>query len=45
MILCYEVEQVGGEIKAGDDAKDARFLPIDDFPELAFEANGKAIDG
>jgi len=43
LILCYEVEQIGGEIKAADDAKDARFFPIDDFPELAFESNEKAI--
>lgn len=43
LVLCYEVEQVGGEIKAGDDAKDARFFPITDFPELAFESNEKVI--
>ena len=43
LILCYEAEQVAGEIKAGDDAKDARFFSIADFPELAFEANKKAI--
>jgi len=43
LVLCYEVEQVGGGIKAGDDAKDARFFPIADFPELAFESNEKVI--
>ena len=43
LILYYEVEQIGGEIKAGDDAKDARFFPIADFPALAFESNEKVI--
>ncbi len=44
LILCYEVERVAGQIKAGDDAKDARFFPITDIPELAFSANRKVID-
>ena len=43
LVLCYEVEQIGGEIKAGDDTKDARFFPMNNIPELAFEANEKAI--
>ncbi len=43
LILCYEVEQVSGEIKAGDDAKNARFFPINNLPLLAFKSNEKAI--
>lgn len=43
LILCYEVERVGGEIKARDDAKDARFFPIKNLSLLAFKPNEKAI--
>lgn len=44
LVLCYEVEYVNGEIRAGDDAQEARFFPIDDIPKLAFKSNEKALE-
>lgn len=43
-ILCYEVEHVSGEVRAGDDALDARFFPIDEVPRLAFPPNDRAVE-
>lgn len=43
LFLTFEIEQVGGEIRAGDDASAVRFFPLDKVPPLAFAANTKAL--
>ncbi|NQU33453.1 MAG: NUDIX hydrolase [Bacteroidetes bacterium] len=40
----FEVEQIGGVIQAGDDAKEIKFFSIYELPVLAFHSNKKAID-
>ncbi len=43
-IVTYEVKKTGGDVKAGDDAADARYFPINETPPLAWSSNEKAID-
>lgn len=43
-IITYEVRRTEGKLRAGDDAADARYVPIDEIPPLAWEANRKAVD-
>ncbi len=43
-IVTYEVKRMGGDVKAGDDASDARYFPLDQRPPLAWSSNEKAID-
>jgi 8-oxo-dGTP diphosphatase len=38
----YHLEPVGGLLKAGDDAKDAEWVPLDKLPKFAFD-HGKII--
>jgi len=38
----YHLEPVGGMLKAGDDAKDAEWVPLDKLPKFAFD-HGKII--
>lgn len=40
----FEVEQIGGEMKAGDDALEAKYFPIHETPKLAFSSNTRALD-
>jgi 8-oxo-dGTP diphosphatase len=40
--ICYVVVPVGGELKAGSDAKEVELFPLDSLPELAFD-HGKMI--
>lgn len=37
--LGFLMKITGGELKAGDDAEEAKFLPFDELPELAFWAH------
>ncbi len=38
----YHLEPIGGMLKAGDDAKDAEWVPLDRLPKFAFD-HGKII--
>jgi len=44
LFLTFEVEQTGGDLKAGDDAEEVKYFPLDELPELPFHSNLKAID-
>ena len=43
LFLTFEVEQTGGEPRAGDDAEEVRFFPLTKVPRLAFPSNTKAL--
>jgi ADP-ribose pyrophosphatase YjhB (NUDIX family) len=44
VLMLYLADRVGGELKAGDDAYDARFFSFDHLPEkIAFESHIRAI--
>ena len=41
--VTFEVKKSSGEVVAGDDARDAKFFPINDLPKLPFHANRRAV--
>jgi ADP-ribose pyrophosphatase YjhB (NUDIX family) len=41
--IWFEATVVGGELRAGDDAVEAGFFPLDDLPDLAFETDAELI--
>jgi ADP-ribose pyrophosphatase YjhB (NUDIX family) len=44
VLLLYRGKRAGGELRAGDDAMDARFFPLDATPEdIAFKAHAQAL--
>jgi len=43
VIVAYEVRHTGGRVKAGDDAMEAKYFPVNDFPPLAWTSNEKAM--
>ena len=43
LFLTFEVELTGGEPRAGDDADEVRYFPIEKVPKLAFPSNSKAL--
>jgi 8-oxo-dGTP diphosphatase len=44
LIVSFEVVKTGGVERAGDDAEDVGYFPLDDLPPLAFRSNQQAID-
>ena len=43
VFILYQAYIVGGELRAADDASDARFFPLDGLPELAFASTQDAV--
>lgn len=43
LFLTFEVEQTGGVLRAGDDADEVCYYPIEKIPRLAFPSNSKAL--
>lgn len=43
LIVTFEIAAEAGELRAGDDAAEVAYFPMDHLPELAFEANTKAV--
>jgi ADP-ribose pyrophosphatase YjhB (NUDIX family) len=39
ILVLYTGHVSGGSLKAGDDAEEVAFIPLDDLPEIAFEAH------
>lgn len=44
IVIVYEGEEVGGTLKAGDDARTVGFHPRNDLPPLAFTATRRALE-
>ncbi len=44
LFITFEVEKVGGNLMAGDDAADVDFFQLDRMPKLAFNSNQKALN-
>ncbi len=43
LLVLYRAHAAGGTLKAGDDAEEVRFFPLDDLPPVAFEAHRKVL--
>jgi 8-oxo-dGTP diphosphatase len=43
LLVLYRGRRTGGALRAGDDADDARFFPLEALPPIAFEAHRKAL--
>jgi ADP-ribose pyrophosphatase YjhB (NUDIX family) len=45
IVLVYEAQIIGGELKAGDDADEAGWFSLDNLPPLAFRATNETLKG
>jgi thiamine-phosphate pyrophosphorylase len=43
LVIGYRVRALGGELKAGDDAEEAGYFPLQALPELAFQSHARII--
>jgi ADP-ribose pyrophosphatase YjhB (NUDIX family) len=43
LFVCFEVERAGGEERAGDDAEEIAWFPVDRVPRLAFAPHEEAL--
>ena len=43
LLLIYKAEILSGQLKAGDDARDAAFFHLNNLPELAFTSTNEII--
>ena len=43
LFILYKAQQIGGELKAGDDAAAAQFFALDNLPTLAFASTQDAV--
>lgn len=43
LIVTFEVEKIGGQERAGDDALDCRYFPIKNLPKLAFPSQERVV--
>lgn len=44
IVIVYDAEVIGGNLRAGDDADEVAFFPLDQLPSIAFKATKKVID-
>ena len=45
VLILYTAERTGGRLKAGDDALDARYVPLTRLPQrIAFAAHARALE-
>jgi ADP-ribose pyrophosphatase YjhB (NUDIX family) len=44
IFIAYEARILSGELKAGDDANEAEFFPLNNLPQLAFKSTYEIID-
>jgi 8-oxo-dGTP diphosphatase len=44
MVIVYDADIIGGELRAGDDADQVSFFPLDQLPPIAFQATKKVLE-
>lgn len=44
IIIGYQISPQGGALSAGDDAAEARYFPVADLPQVAFDSHQAIID-